>query len=507
MSRPVLPDQQPRFDGGLNTVSDDAALLPNQMRRAENARLTDFGAVTKRGGTRRASTAAIDASEVQGGYGWRKDSGTSEILAIVDGTLYTTTYGSFPWTWASEVGALSTTAVPTFAQFRDAGGADVVYIADGGLLNDWDGTTLTVDIASTAQCSVIVVHNERLWGTGVAASPDSIFYSALNNGDTLGNAGSGGGEIIVRTFGDEVIVGLASINTSLLIFHRRGISRLTGYGQDDITVAPEGVTSDVGTIAKNSIVASDNLAYFISERGLYRCNESTVAPVGTPEKPDPTLPIIRGMTAAQLADIRCILNRATRELWIYLPGQGVYVYHTLLNAWAGPWDTGYLFPETTALFEVVDTNGLPVVLKGDEDGWVSLCDAPDIFTDNAAADGTGGDSYTMTVQLHRLYCGDDAEAKALRWGYLTAKLNGSASTSVTWATDVVSGTYQLPPDTGGVWGSGVWGTGVWSTSTSRNYRIPQGGTGYYVDIYISDSGSALPEFSRFQLQAFALGRR
>ena len=508
MSRPKLPDSQPRFDGGLNTVSDEAALLPNQMRQSVNARLTDFGAATKRGGTRRTSTNALGVSgDVSGGFGWRKDSGATEILVVYGAGLYTTTYGAFPLTWTFENQPLSLTVPPSFAQFRDTGGNDVVYISDGGLLNKWDGTTLTLDIAGTNPSKVIVVHNERLWGCGCGSNPDSIFYSSLNNGDTFGNAGSGGGEIIVRTFGDEVVVGLASVGTSLLIFHRRGISRLTGFGQDDITVAPEGVTSDVGTIAANSIVASDNVAYFISERGLYRCNEAQVAPVGTPEKPDPTLPILRTMTTAQLADIRCVLNRGTRELWVYLPGQGVFVYHTLLNAWAGPWTDGYLEPETTSLFEVVDSNGLPVVLKGDADGWVSLCDAPDIFVDNANADGTGGVRYTMTVQLHRMYCGDDAEAKALRWGYLTALTNGSDATAVRWNTGTSSASYSVPIAPTGVWGTGVWGTGLWGFATSRNFRIPMSGTGYYVDVTVTDSGDALPVLSRFQLETFALGRR
>lgn len=510
MSRPFLRDQQPRFDGGLNTVSDDAALLPTQMRLADNARLTDYGAVTKRGGTQRTSTNPVDAGEsVQGGYNWRKDSGTSEVLAVVDGTLYTTTYGSFPWSWSAETGALDAAVVPYFAQFRDAGGNDVVYIADGGLLNKWDGTTLTVNIPNTNPSKVITVHNERLWGCGCANSPDSIFYSDLNNGDTFGNPSAGGGQIIVRTFGDEVVVGLASVGVSLLIFHRRGISRLTGFGQDDIAVQPEGVTADVGTIAANSIIASDNIAFFVSERGLYRCNEQSVAPVGTPEKPDPLLPIIRQMSAAQLDDIRCVLNRATRELWVYLPGFGVYVYHTLLNAWAGPWTDGYLTPETTALWDVTDSNGLPMVLRGDEAGWVALCDAPNIFADNANADGTGGSRYAMTVQLHRMYCGDDAEAKAMRWGYLTAALNGSDQCAVTWDTGLFVGTFRLPASTARTWGgpNTVWGQGTWGGLGSRNFRIPMGGTGYFTDISITDSGNALPVFSRVQLETIALGRR
>lgn len=510
MARPILQDAQPRFDGGLNTVSDDAALAPTQMRRAVNARLTDFGAVTKRGGTQRVSTAAIDAGEdVQGGFNWRKDNGTSEILAVLDGTLYTTTYGAFPMTWTAEVGALASGVVVDFAKFRDNAGADVVYVADGGLLNKWDGSTLTVNIAGTVASKTITVHNERLWSCGSTTAPQTVFYSDLNNGDTLGNAGAGGGEIIVRTFGDQVIVGLASVNTSLLIFHRRGISRITGFGQDDIVTAPAGVTADVGTIAAGSIVEADNVAFFVSERGLYRCNEAEVAPVGTPEKPDPLLPIIRQMTTAELNDIRAVLNRATRELWVYLPNQGVYVYHTLLNSWSGPWDTGYLSPATTAVFEVLDTNGLPVIFRGDVDGWVSLCDAPNVFLDNVAADATGGTRYAMAVQMHRMYGGDDAEAKALRWGYLTAQLNGSDQCSVSWSTGLVSGAYQLPVDTSQSWGGvgTTWGTGTWGGLGSRNYRLPMGGTGYYIDMTITDSGNALPVFSRFQLQTFALGRR
>jgi hypothetical protein len=187
-------------------------------------------------------------------------------------------------TYTAQTGALDASATVSFAQFRN-GSSDVVYIADGGPLNVWDGTTLTTNISGTIDTSTIVVHNERLWGCGNSTYPDSIFYSAFNNGNTLGNGSASGGQIIVRTFADETVVALASVNTSLLIFHRRGISRLTGYGQDDIDVAPQGVTADVGLIAPKSVVSVGNQAFFLSERGLYRCNESEVAPVATPEAP------------------------------------------------------------------------------------------------------------------------------------------------------------------------------------------------------------------------------
>jgi hypothetical protein len=304
-------------------------------------------------------------------------------------------------------------------------------------------------------------------------------------------------------------VGLASINTSLLIFHRRGISRLTGYGQDDITTLPAGLTADVGTIAAKSIVANNNIAYFISERGLYRCNEAEVAPVGTPVKPDPILPIIRQLSSANFDKIRAVINRATKELWITIPGYGCYQYHTVLDSWSGPWDGGYIDPDTTALFETINSSGLPVILKGDASGWVSLCDAPGIYLDNVAAAGTGGSRYAMTAQLHRLYCGDDAQAKAFRWGYLTAQLKGSDQCRIEWNSGDSFGSFSLPPSTDETWGASgtYWGEGTWGGTGSRNYRIPMGGTGYYVDISIIDSGEALPVFSRFSLETFALGRR
>lgn len=504
-----LQDQQPRMDGGLNDVSDDIALQPNQLRRATNARLTDYGAATKRGGTRRTSSNALASASVLNGFTWTKDNGTRQIMVVCNEALRTATYGAFPWTWTAQTGALSGTVPPTFAKFMDAGGNDVVYIADGGLLNRWNGTTLSTDITNTVATSEITVHNQRLWGIGNTTYPDSVFYSALNNGDTLGYGAGGGGQIVVRTFGDEAIIGLASINTSLLLFHRRGISRITGYGQDDITVAPQAVTADVGTIAGSSIAASDNVAFFVSERGLYRCNESEVAPVGTATTPDPLLPIIRLLSESEFDQIRTVLNRGTKELWVTLPNYGCFVYHTVLQAWAGPWDGGYISPNTTCLFETLNTAGLPVILKGDASGWVSLCDAPLIFVDNAAADGTGGTPYAMTLQLHRLYCGDDALTKSLRFGYLTAKLNGSAQSRVEWNTGVTSGSWALPGSSDETWGAAgtTWGSGTWGGSGSLSYRVQMGGTGYYVDVTIIDSGEALPVFSRFTLEAFALSRR
>jgi hypothetical protein len=134
---------------------------------------------------------------------------------------------------------------------------------------------------------------------------------------------------------------------------------------------------------------------------------------------------------------------------------------------------------------------------------------PNVYVDNLNADGTGGERYTMTVQFHRLYCNDDSLAKTLRWGYLTASLKGSDQSRVEWTTGESFGSWSLPPSTDQTWGASgtYWGQGTWGGSGSQSYRIPMGGNGYYVDVSVIDSGEALPVFSRFMLEAFALGRR
>lgn len=492
MPRPRVRDAQTSFAGGINPVSSIVAIGPDQVQSATNARLTEYGALVKRTGTQRIISSVLHANGVQNGFCWRKDDGTAEILAVANGTLYTIPVTTLPMTATGETGAFSTSTTPTFAQFRAGTAADIVYIADGGPLNKWDGSNVTVNLASTPSVTNICVHNQRLWGTGDSSAPQSVYYSALNNGDTLGVGASDGGVIIVRTFGDEVVQGLASINTSLLVFHRRGISRITGYGESDILADPSGVTADVGTIASESIVAFDNIAYFVSDRGLYRANEAQVAPVGTPERPDPLLPRIRSMTATQFDGIRCELNRATRELWVYLPSVGVFVYHTILNAWCGPFTGTYNSGTVKALFWGLDSNGLPQLYFGKADGYVVKADTG--TTDDITAAGTAGSAITMTATLRRYYAGDPALAKSWRWLYLTGTF--TADSSLIWRAT------STEPYPGGPYDLSL-------ASASLSQRVPVDGVGQFLEIQFSDDGtsSLAVSLQALAVEGFALGWR
>jgi len=502
VGRERLGDRQPRFDGGLNTVSDESAMLDTQVREAINLRLNEYGALSKRSGVAPDPAVANQPllEAVQGGYCWRQDSGVVQYLTVADGVLHVN--------GVAQSGTLSTTARVVFAQFRDAT-SDVVYIADGGALNKWDGATLTTNLAGTPNCTRIAVHNQRLWAC--VANEDSIYYSSLNNGDTMAVAN----QIIVRTFADEVVIGLASLGSSLLIFHRRGVSRLTGFGQDDITVSPEGITSDVGVICADAIVESDSVVFFLSDRGCYAASEGAVAPVGTPTTPDPLLPVLSAMNASQYSKVRGVQSRQSQEVLFFLPGHGIYSYHTILRAWCGPWDGPFL--DCTELWQAVDAvyGAQPYIQMGTTNGDVLLVSTGSVveFTRDfwsLGEDPVNGDSFEWQAQFHRMYFGDESAYKAFRWGYLTAIVPSIADVLVEWDVgDASIGTATITGFSGGTWNTSLtWDTSLrWGIVGSRNYRIPMGGGGYYVDVTLSSSDDGSFVLSRFSLEAFAMGRR
>ena len=92
-ARPERYDVLPNFIGGLNTVSAEVAMGETQVRAATNARITQFGAVQKRGGTKVMSNPAqfVDAA-MTGLTQWELSNGTRYVVAGNNGALYTALY-------------------------------------------------------------------------------------------------------------------------------------------------------------------------------------------------------------------------------------------------------------------------------------------------------------------------------------------------------------------------------------------------------------------------------
>lgn len=502
-SRRVVADQQSVLSGGLNISADSSQLQANQIRRAENTRLTVFGGLLKRLGSQYTHASAIGSGNpVRGGFAWEKDDGTQQLLAVSNGKLHYGTYG-IPMTWtAVNAPTLASAAVyPSFAAFRDAT-QEVVYIADGGKLLKWDGATLARS-ATTPNVSRIWVYNQRLYG---CSGLDAILLaSGLNDGDDLGYTGGDGVQVPIRTFGESVIVGGAALGVSNLIFHAGGISVWTGVTQDDIAVQAGtlGLSSDIGTINPASIVVTETEVYFLSDRGFYAANTAGLRRISTNLDPD----IFALFTNS--ANLCAADNHFYREIEYYLPDAGFYAFNYQLQAWTGPWNGGYLSPVTHSCWQAKDSNGTPIVLVGTSTGFVKQMDPADIYKDNVLSDGSGGTAITMLCQFRRMFFGNPPSDKALRFAYLLVALNGSSNAGLSWNTATLSGSFTLTQSGGVIWGtpSMVWGSFIWGSGDAQEYRVQLAGRGAYVDFTFTEAGTNTPPLiSALRCDAYDYGQ-
>ncbi len=491
MSRPVLRVVQAGFGGGLNTTADDLAMQPNEARLLENARVDEYGNASKRPGTVRLHAAPL-TGVVRGGMEWNGQQYVSAGGTLSKGVLATTI------AWATVGAGLSPTNPTRFVPFQRPGG-QVLYIADGGRLAYTDGTTVTRLGTGPTSVSTVWVYNQRLF----TVQGDFVYWSGLNNGDTLGVAPTGG-FAPVRTFTDGALTVGAPLKGSALLFHRTGISRFTGIGQDDINIQAgmTGVTGDVGTTAPGSVVPLEDICLFLSDRGFYLATETNVQPISAPIERT-----LEGLDRQLWPSVLGVHNRRQREVWFLLPGLGLYVYQYRLGRWFGPWTGTYTSAPPTALWEATGTDGRPVVLAGDGAGWVKLTDAPGVATDDAQAGGTGGTSVLMRVRTGRLFGNDVGLDKSFRTTRIVCSPRTASGLSVTLTTRSGQDTQQVPTQAR-TWGTGTWGSGVWGGESLRTRTLKQGGRGEYAEYEVTcDCTVGTPTIARIEGEAYAMGYR
>lgn len=160
-------------------------------------------------------------------------------------------------------------------------GADVLLIADGsGRVREYNGTAVTTLTTSPENLSLLTLHYERIWGSGVSSNPDAVFYSrAFSPDDWSGdteNPESGGGEIQLPTFNGGRVLALENLFDDVLVFKERDIYRIVGtYPGNYEVVRVHGV---VGPLARDTIVSSGNMVYYLSGEGLCGYNGVSATP-------------------------------------------------------------------------------------------------------------------------------------------------------------------------------------------------------------------------------------
>lgn len=514
MSKPRVYDEQPTFSGGLNTNGQRVAVDPSQFADVTNMRVLANGEIAKRPGFR---SIRDHGTRITGAFTFYDVSAGRQTILWCD-----TSSKVYSGAWTASTGALSSSLVTTLsgsatleytdvaANFRDSGGTDQLYLPVGGsnkAIKYAAGSLSSLGASTPDNMHCLWVYNSRLFGC--TGSNNTLYWSDLNDGDTLGDTASGGGSAIVRTFGSAVAIkGGFALGGTNFILHGGAISMFNGMGFDDISIASgtSGFSAEVGALNTGSWLVVGQMAYLVTNRGLYLVTAGDLVAYDTPERPDPLRTIVENY---QTARVYPVLNQRTQEIWFcahYAVSGGTvtstaYIFSIPRQRFVG-----------SASLEGITTTGVPVFglaagniddgklrsqmfLIGNDEfyGCDFLTASLEVYQDDSA-------NYTSSVRCRRFFCGSQAATKSFRRAVVTMGAGPAGSAS---ADSVTGAEMSTTTPVGGT----VASTTDLHAGVPNN--IPITGQGAYVDLTITDGGDTSTGWSvaSVAVEAFDMGLR
>ena len=150
-------------------------------------------------------------------------------------------------------------------------GEDMLLAADaerGALI--WDGAAMGPIPNLPARFSQLTLHYERIWGSGVGAEPDNVYWSrAFDPSNWAGdpeNPDGAGGVVSLPTYNGGRVIALRTLYGDVLAFKDDDLYRIVGTYPGNYEVAR--VHGIAGPIAPATIVDAGDRCYFLGRDGL-----------------------------------------------------------------------------------------------------------------------------------------------------------------------------------------------------------------------------------------------
>ncbi len=260
----------PEFKGH-NQSQDQFQLESGETALAQNMVTRDGTLTVTLGNSKYITTGAPSGLRTLMAFYKNNSNGTvtKTLLATSDTNIY-------KWdgsTWVSIKSGI-TNGYFSFINYQQ-GTTDIVIMGNGvDNTFKWDGTTFSdlkgdPDNPATLapKLSSISLHYERIWGTGNREYPNSAFRSAAFGPENWMQLLDQGGRADFPTFDGGVCIGLSTIFDDVVIFKTYNIWKVIGTYPGEYQYVK--LFSAVGGIAKRTIIDAGNIAFFLSQDGLY----------------------------------------------------------------------------------------------------------------------------------------------------------------------------------------------------------------------------------------------
>ncbi len=206
------------------------------------------------------------------------------LVAIADGRVWTKLLDHDD-AWEARYGGLTTDVCDwvTYEVNKEGSSAptDVLLFtnAKDGMFCLY-GDTLTVSPVTTPyKFGALARYSERIWGSCIADSPDSLVYSApYDPFDWAQNSeypDQGGGEIMQPTWDGDSFVALRPFGSQLLAFKKNAIWRILGASPGEFILKEQ---YGGGALEENTITVSGSYAYMLGYGGIIRYDGADAVP-------------------------------------------------------------------------------------------------------------------------------------------------------------------------------------------------------------------------------------
>ncbi|MCY3678750.1 MAG: hypothetical protein OXH66_14375 [Gemmatimonadetes bacterium] len=265
-------DRQNSFARGMRDSAAPTEYAPDEVETLLNGRPSRVGnSIEPRGGSKRTHAAEInDGEDGLGAIEYRAANRTQHFVVVVGNTWYhSTDQGE---TWTAIAGATNYQPHPWSLVLMRVGAENRVIGANGGVATkpvSWngDGAVTTLDNWPNG-IRHLAVFNDRLFGSDGTIT---VLGSKVSDPSTL-DTEDGGLSIQCQAHDDDPeITGLWTHGVVLLVFKRRSMGYIEGFGFNTISVqtGDRGLSRSVGCIAHRSIApAGDGGVCWLSDRGV-----------------------------------------------------------------------------------------------------------------------------------------------------------------------------------------------------------------------------------------------
>jgi hypothetical protein len=198
---------------------------------------------------------------VQGFMVWKE----TELHAIVNGSW-------LKWngtSWTTLASGLSTTAKPTYTNFKGNYSDYRLLMANGvDPVKMYDGTTVSNVPNAPTGMNYIVSHDNRVYG----AVKNALHYSALRKADNWTTVDESG-QIMIEDGAGEDITCLMAGTGHVVAFTRQATHEL--YGTNPGNYRLQVISEEIGCMTHHSAVLISGTLFFLSHDGIYRYNGGT----------------------------------------------------------------------------------------------------------------------------------------------------------------------------------------------------------------------------------------